>query len=421
MKYNTVSLFIIGTELTRGIIEDKHTSRLCTELTHLGFEVLRSIIVPDDGSTEKMLDRCLADSDIVIITGGLGPTSDDMTRRIIADEAGVKLVLDQRAWDALYKRVGERIHGANERQAYIPEGFELLENPHGTAPGFMGYVKRSRRQVLMVSMPGPPGEMQPMFFNLVLPRLALLKGHLNPERDEYSVYLIPESKLEELCARFSRPGIIWGTRFQQYKISLYLSGGTDEDRRGMEADLKAAIGEDLIAEGERDIIDALCDRLKSHGMTISTAESCTGGWFSKTLTDRGGASQWYMGGVASYSEQAKAKLLGVPEKTMADYSVYSHQCAISMAEGVRRSLGSTIGVSITGVAGPDGGTTDNPIGTVYFGFAGQVLPSQSVRLSFSSLNRDYIRKRATVAAAVLTLMYLNGVSLLDRTSKWQYI
>lgn len=421
MTYSTVSLFIIGTELTRGIIEDKHTSRLCTELSHLGFDVLRSVIVPDDGSIEKMLDLCVSDSDVVIITGGLGPTSDDMTRRIIAEEAGVPLAKDKQAWDTLYKRVGERIHGANEQQTYIPQGFSLLENPLGTAPGFLGFVKKQDHDVLLISMPGPPREMQPMFYNLVLPYLSRLLGHTTPQRDEYSVYLIAESKLEELCDACKKPGVVWGTRFQPYKISLYLSGGTDSDRAQMEHDLRQVIGSELMVDGEHDSADVLCDYLREHGMTVSTAESCTSGLLSTLLTANPGSSSWYWGGAATYTEDAKIKLLDVPADLIDKHSVYSSECAAAMAEGIQKKADSDIAVAISGIAGPDGGSDENPIGTVYFGLASKNNKTQSVKLRFSSNGRDYIRRRAAVAATILAMIYLDGGQLLDRTSKWQYI
>lgn len=421
MDYNTVSFFIIGTELTRGIIEDKHTATLALELSHLGFDVARSVIVPDDGSIEKMLDDCINDSDVVIITGGLGPTTDDMTRKIIAEAAGVSLVLSQPAWDALYRRVGENIHGANERQAYIPEGFKLLENPNGTAPGFLGYTRRGDRDVLLVSMPGPPREMQPMFFNLVLPYLARLRGHKSMVRDEYSVFLISESKLEELCNQCQMPGVIVGDRFQNYKISLYLSGGTEENRRTMERRLYELISEDLMVSGEHESFDLLCDYLREHGLTLSSAESCTSGWFAKQMTEVSGSSAWYWGGANTYSEDAKTKLLGVGKDLLAKYSVYSHECVKAMAEGILKLSGTDVAIAVSGVAGPSGGNAENGVGTVYFGLASKTMETQTVRLDFSLTRRDFIRKRSTIAASILALLYLKGERLLDRTKKWQYI
>lgn len=421
MKYNNVSLFIIGTELTRGIIEDKHTSRICNELAHMGFEILRSIIVPDDGSIEKMLDFCILDSDVVIITGGLGPTSDDMTRKIIADEAHVELVKNAKAWDTLYQRVGERIRGANEQQTMIPKGFSLLENPFGTAPGFLGFVKKEGRDILIVSMPGPPREMQPMFFNLVVPYLSGLEGHNQEERDEFSVYLVAESKLEELCRQCARPGVAWGTRFQSYRISLYIFGGSAEDRHAMEDDLRNLVGKELMIDGDAECNDTLGDALAGEKMTVSTSESCTSGLLSVALTERSGASKWYWGGVSVYCEEAKTKLSGVPSDVIQKHSVYSHECVISMAEGIRSISETDLAIAVSGVAGPDGGTLDNPVGTVYFGFASKNKPSQSVKLVFSSNGRDYIRRRAVSAASILAFAYMQNEQLLDITSKWQYI
>lgn len=421
MSKTEASVFIIGTELTRGIIQDSHTQRIAAALTQLGMDVRRSVIVPDDGSIAKMLDVCLLDSDVVVITGGLGPTSDDMTRRVIADAAGVPLVLDQGAWDELYRRVGERIHGANEIQAYFPRGFRILANPFGTAPGFMGTVCRSGRTTTVCCLPGPPAEMQPMFFDRALPELARLYAPDDTGRDEYSVFLVAEAKLEELCASCRREGVIWGTRFQRYKVALYLAGGSVGARREMAEDLRRLIGEDLFLNGDVDAADLLCDLLKKEKYTISTAESCTSGWVAKLLTDRSGASEWFRGGACVYSQEAKIRLAGVPEDILETDGVYSPECAASMAEGIRKSLGSTLGAGITGIAGPDGGSPENPVGTVYFGFSAEGMQTQAVRLVFSSPRRDFIRLRSSVACCILARMYLEGRCLLDRTSCWSYI
>ena len=167
------SFIIIGTELTRGIIQDSHGSLLSKELTHMGVHVSEIVIVPDDGSIEKILEALMRSNDVVIITGGLGPTSDDMTRPVIAEAAGVGLVRNPEAWSFLLGRLGDKAYGANERQAMIPEGFSIIENRNGTAPGFYGYGNGT----LLISLPGPPREMTPMLYDSVLP---LLRGALFP-------------------------------------------------------------------------------------------------------------------------------------------------------------------------------------------------------------------------------------------------
>ena len=188
------SLIVIGSELTRGIIQDKHTILVSHELSKMGIHFSESVVIPDDGTIREVIGALLRNNNIVLLTGGLGPTTDDMTRSAIAEAAGVELVRDEGAWNHLLETLKDRAYGANEKQAYIPKGFNLIPNPNGTAPGFWGEV----RGTLVVSMPGPPREMEPMFRSSVLPLLRKNLGIKEEDRDEYSTFLISEAKLEEL-------------------------------------------------------------------------------------------------------------------------------------------------------------------------------------------------------------------------------
>ena len=171
------SLIVIGSELTRGIIQDKHTILVSHELSKMGIHFSESVVIPDDGTIREVIGALLRNNDIVLLTGGLGPTTDDMTRSAIAEAAGVELVRDEGAWNHLLETLKDRAYGANEKQAYIPKGFNLIPNPNGTAPGFWGEVKGT----LVVSMPGPPREMEPMFRSSVLP---LLRRNLGMKEEE---------------------------------------------------------------------------------------------------------------------------------------------------------------------------------------------------------------------------------------------
>ena len=187
--YSAVSVFIIGTEITRGIIADRHGQLIAKELTTLGYTIYRMTLVPDDGSIEPLLRECVKHTDVVILTGGLGPTSDDMTRQIVADLAKVPLEEDKEAFETLYQRIGERINGANRRQVMFPKGFRVIKNPKGTAPGFAGDIKVSEeKSVRLYAMPGPPVEMHEMFYNRILPELSRLSGHTGIGRDEFSCF-----------------------------------------------------------------------------------------------------------------------------------------------------------------------------------------------------------------------------------------
>lgn len=421
-----VSLYIIGTELTRGIITDKHTPLLTAELTKLGYNIKRSVLVPDDGTIEKSLALGVRDSDVLLITGGLGPTSDDMTRKIIASLAGVELEKNQQAWDTLYARVGERIYGANEQQAMIPHGFEIIENPKGTAPGFKGEINRDGSTILVAAMPGPPAEMQPMFFNHVQPMLADLIGYHAKERDEYSVFLIAEAKLEELCAQVAdelgvRNSIEWGTRFQTFRISLYINGNDETQRKNFIKRLREIAGYGLIEDGDVEAVDLLTSYLCEHKLSISCAESATGGFLAKTLTDKPGSSAWFWGGVASYSKEAKINILHVDVKELDFNGTVTQECARQMACGIREISGSDVAVSITGIAGPSGEEEGKGLGTVCMGFASEDRAAQTVMLKTFWHSRDAARRRFVVSSLILTRLYLEGFNLIDIINNWLYI
>lgn len=432
MTFSNVSIFVIGTELTCGIIQDKHVPLLTSELTHLGYSVKRAVIVPDDGTIESGLESAVLDSDVILVTGGLGPTSDDLTRQIIADVAQVPLEKNPIAWEEVYTRLGERIWGANERQAYIPKGFEEIPNPKGTAPGFRGFfcpmkttsgAAAEDRQVLLVAMPGPPVEMQYMFFNQVKPYLAKLAGHENLQRDEFSVYLVPEAKLEDVCEKYAIEGVQWGTRFQQFKISLYVSGSCKEKREEFEKCISDALGKGLMVPGELEAVDSLTHYLEENNLTISTSESCTCGLIAKMLTDRAGSSKWYWGGACTYANEAKTAILGVSASLLADPSLgpVTAQCALQMAEGTRKLSKTNLAVSITGIAGPDGAEPEKPVGTAYLGFSSSFRTSEVVRVNVTSNSRDAARRRFCTAMMLLALEYAKGGSVVDMVKSWVYI
>lgn len=422
MKTKYASLYVIGTELTRGIISDSHIPFLSSELTKLGYIVRRAQIVPDDGSIKKGLEDDTCDSDVILVTGGLGPTSDDMTRNIIADLADVPLVCDKKAWDTLYKRIGERIHGANEVQTMIPEGFTVLENPNGTACGFRGTFTKNSREISIVSMPGPPAETRPMFYDYVKPFLASLIGTTLPQRDEYSVFLVPEAKLEELCRQCAVDGVSWGTRFQTFSISLYVNGDDKNARIRFIENLKKIIGKGLIAEGD-DVtaLSLLTDYLKGNKLSISCAESCTGGLIAKLLTDQAGSSDYFWGSCVTYSNNAKNTLINVNSEDLDKSGAVSEEIAVQMAQGINNISGSSVSVSVTGIAGPGGEEDGKPVGTIYIGLASKFYKPVAVRLNFNAHSRDAYRRKFAVAALLLTLEYLTGHEVVDTTSSWLYI
>lgn len=422
MTTKAVSLYVIGTELTRGIISDTHIPFLSDELTKLGFSVKRAQIVPDDGSIGKDLEFVAQDSDVILVTGGLGPTCDDLTRNIIAKVANVPLVKNQEAWDTLYQRVGERIYGANEVQAMIPMGFDIIANPNGTACGFMGSFTLNSKKTYIVCMPGPPAEMRPMFYDYVKAFLASLIGAKLETRDSYSVFLIAEAKLEELCQKCAIPGVSWGTRFQAFSISLYVNGSNASDRQTFIQRLRKLAGEGLIVDGDNvTAVSLLTEYLKKNHYTISCAESCTSGLIAKLLTDQSGSSSYFWGGCATYDNMAKQKLLGVKKDTLDSVGAVSSEVAIQMAQGIRNISNTDVAVSVTGIAGPTGEVEGKPVGTIYIGLAVKDKESISIRLNVNAHSREAYRKKFATSALLLTLYYLTKEQVIDIPLSWVYI
>ncbi len=409
------SFIIIGTELTRGIIQDSHGSLMSKELTHLGIHVSEIVIVPDDGSIEKILEAVMRSSDVVIITGGLGPTSDDMTRPVIAEAAGAELEKNEEAWAFLLSKLGDKAYGANERQALIPHGFSIIENRNGTAPGFYGYGKGT----LLVSLPGPPREMTPMFYDTVLPLLREKLDLPECERDEYTSFITAEAKLEELCEEVD-PTLDWGTRFQDYRISLYVSGKSKAERDESVRKLKDKVGMMRLVDGNTDALSLAINALKKNKATVSVAESCTGGLISTLLTERSGASGYMLGSVTGYAPSVKRDVLSVSSGIISGKGTVSYECALAMAEGVRNLTSSDYAISVTGVAGPDK-DEGKDVGTVYIGFAGRGRESTALLFRYSSWGRASIRRKAATTALLLLSAYIDGADIKQIAESWNYI
>lgn len=415
MRSDGVAILIIGTELTEGIIQDSHAKFLTSRLTELFFHVNEIVTIADDNSINEILSKLVNKHSVIIVTGGLGPTGDDMTRNSIAELAHVPLVKDEESFERLYKKVGERIHGANEKQAWFPKGFTPIVNPYGTADAFYGYCGSS----LLFALPGPPREAHPLFEDEVVNILIRLNNIKVEKREEYSTFLIPEAKLEDAC-NIVDPTLNWGTRFQDYKISLFLSGGDKARRENAIVKLKGILGSQLLLDGNVDILNLVTEKLCSKGETVSVAESCTGGFLAKLLTDKGGSSLYFKGGVVSYSESVKKNLLGVRESTIREFGQVSEECAVEMAEGVLKLINSDYSVSVTGVAGP-GESEGKKVGTVCFSIASKKYQSYSVKLEFMSISRDATRRRACVAGLLLLNEYIDKMGLVDIKGGWPYI
>lgn len=375
----SVELIVIGTELVRGVIQDQHCQLVSRELTHIGYRMKEFIAIPDDGSIEHVLLKASEESDVIIVTGGLGPTSDDMTRYAIAKASGVSLEKNSGCFDRLYERIGERIYGANEKQAMIPKGFTCLLNPNGTAEGFYG----RKNGCLIIALPGPPREMRPMFYDYVLPLLEREIGHDGIKRDEYTTYLIAEAKLEELTERVDS-SLEWGTRFQDYRISLYVQGKDKERRDKAIAALRDLVGRELVQDGDVTALSTLASYLKQHKLSLSISEGFTGGLISSLITSDPEYDQYFKGGIIDFNSKADADSTRI---------LFSSDTALSVS-----------------------GNTE----CVTFSFAKKTR-SESVDLHFSAISTEYVKKRSVAAALILMHEFLVGASLVDTVKHWEYI
>ena len=284
-----------GTELTEGVILNTHFRYLGSELKNLGFEIVRSIQIPDKPSLFlKELLKAINDSKLVVITGGLGPTSDDLTREIVAETAGVELKFQKSVWDGLLNRyagTGHRISATNKKQAYTPDGFQTIDNPFGTAPGFAGRINES----LVVALPGPPGELEPLFQHQVVP---ILVKELHTQRDEElraTALMISESLLEEALQKHRQNKVVWGTRVAEDRILITFRGGSAGDREKAFEGLEHEFSQVRIRRDDVKPNLLLFNILSQYGLTIALAESCTGGLIGKLITDIPGRSNFFWG------------------------------------------------------------------------------------------------------------------------------
>jgi nicotinamide-nucleotide amidase len=353
------------------------------------------------------LRQALASVDLVLTTGGLGPTSDDLTREVAADVLGLELIEQSELVQAIERRFekrGMRMPDANRRQAAVPRGATVLPNPNGTAPGL--WMTAGER--VLVLLPGPPRELQPMFERAVVPLLSARTGHRRVYRRVLKVAGRAESQVEEI-AQPIYSGLAAGEHPIQTTIlaspgliELHLSGrGDDGDaiERVLEdgvRQLTTALGPSVFSTDGRSLEEVVAALLLERGLTLAVAESCTGGLASGRLTDVPGSSAWFVGAVVAYANEIKLQTLGVPDSLLAAHGAVSEPVGRAMAEGVRSVFKSSIGVGITGIAGPTGGTPEKPVGTVVI--AVSTATNSSVRTLRLGGDRSMVRQHAVVAA-----------------------
>jgi nicotinamide-nucleotide amidase len=380
------SIIAIGDELLIGKTQDTNSSYLAAELDGAGYIVSEIRVVSDnEGIIRETLDAAQKRSDIVLITGGLGPTRDDLTRDVLNEYFGGTLVLNEQVLLDIKERFaywGREITPTNEDQAMVPDVCKPLHNANGTAPG-MWFDQDSK---VIVSMPGVPGEMRAMFKNQVLPRLLDRFKVANVHHRHVLTIGIPESNLSDQLSDFEDAlpehiKLAYLPTFQIVKLRLTGTGeeqAVTKELNDLVDDLSARLKDNIWGydnDSQEGVIGILC---KDAAITLGTAESCTAGFIGHTITKVPGSSDYYKGSVVSYANAIKADLLNVAQGTLDQHGAVSEEVALEMVKGAQQVLDVDAAISVTGIAGPDGGTDEKPVGTVWIAvaFREQVLAKQ---------------------------------------------
>jgi len=402
----------VGDELLRGEIVDSNKSFLSERLLGLDLEVRRQVTVPDEAELMAEAFREAAErARVVLVSGGLGPTRDDITTEVVARTFGRRLMRDEAALAAIrafFERFRREMAENNAKQADFPEGAEILPNPNGTAPGFMLEVGGA----LLFCMPGVPRELYSMMDDQVIPRIA---KRLEQAGIVHATLLrtfgLGESTLDRELDDLARddPQVTLGfrTQFPDNCVRVVVRAKTREDAERRSAsvveEIRRRLGPLVIGEGEAGLEETVGALLIEQKLTLAVAESCTGGLITSRLTDVPGSSAYLLEGMVTYSNEAKVRDLGVPPATLEEQGAVSEPVALQMAVGVRERSGADIGLSVTGIAGPDGGTEEKPVGTVFIGLAdasGSIVRrhqlvfdrSRNKQLS-SQIALDWVRRR----------------------------
>jgi nicotinamide-nucleotide amidase len=389
-----------GTELLLGDVLNTHLRFIAREIFPLGLRIEQQGTVPDGEAIRNVIAESLGAAEIIFITGGLGPTTDDITREITADLLGLKLEHDPSILRAIQERAarrGFRLTNRVARQADVPAGATVLPNEHGSAPGL--YLPADEARPHLFLLPGPPRELHPMFRDFVLPLLRkIVPSGLGKDRLTFRIAGMGESLVEEAVGAqlLELPGIELGYCARPGEMDLRLIGDAavlDQAERIVREKLGSAI---FSADGS-DLEQAVVKLLTQRKETLAIAESCTGGYLAHRITNVPGASAIFLSGWVTYSNEAKAQTLGVDPSLIEKHGAVSKQVAQAMAEGARGRAKADFALATTGVAGPGGGSEEKPVGTVFIALAGRDRPP-SVKKGFFPDDRPTFKELATQAA-----------------------
>lgn len=400
----TVEIICVGTELLLGSIVNTNAAYLAEQCAGLGLSCYYQSVVGDNKERlAELIKTAAARSDILLISGGLGPTQDDLTKETVAEAFGLSLTEDEntrRRIAQYFEKRGMELTDNNWKQAQVPEGCLVLDNENGTAPGMI--VKSGERHIVL--MPGPPGELCPMFESKVRPYLEKLEPGVILSQT-VKIYGVSESlvetKIEDLLAGQKNPTIAPYARLGEVHLRVTAKAADEKEAKKLikpvVRELKARFGGDVYStDADTTLEKSVVDLLLAANLTVATAESCTGGMLASRLINVAGISEIYKSGYVTYSNKAKRHMLGVKKATLTKYGAVSEKVAGEMAKGAALFTKSDVAVAVTGIAGPDGGTKEKPVGLVYISC--QVCGKLTVKEYRFSGERRKIRESATACA-----------------------
>lgn len=413
----TAAVLSIGTELIRGELVNSNAAWLGEQLTALGFHVVEHVAVADDvDEIVQSIRRLASRADVVIATGGLGPTTDDKTQEAAARALGVALRRDEATLEKIRRKwasFGREMPLSNEKQADFPEGAEILPNPVGTAPGFV--IRMGEHRVFF--LPGVPKEMTHLFSESIAPIIASMG-----ERTTHQVHLrtfgLTESQVGDMLEDIEREheGVTLGYRahFPEIEVKVLAraesASAAEAKARGVADTVRARLGDAVYGDRSDTFAGAVGRTLRARRKTLAIAESCTGGLVGTMVTSVPGSSDYLLLDAVTYSNASKSKLLGVTNECLRAHGAVSQECAAAMAEGALRVSDADIAVSVTGIAGPGGGTEEKPVGTVWFGLAQKDRPTYTKMRRLPG-DRERIRTLAAYVALKLVSRAADGIDL----------
>lgn len=395
----------VGTEILLGDIVNTNAQYLSQELALLGFGIYRQTTVGDnEGRLEIALKSALTEADMVITTGGLGPTPDDLTKEISAQVFGQKLVLDKKSDEIIrsyFKHKEKAMENGNQKQAMFPEGAIVLDNPNGTAPGC---ILKGEGNKFIINLPGPPNEMKPMFEHKVKLFLMQFMENTIVSKTLRCIGLGEwdmANQVEDLINESTNPTVAPYASEGESRLRITARAKDEGEARKLIApvvkEIRNRIGDYIYGEDDDTLVDVIGKALVDDGRTIAVAESITGGMISsKLLSYEGGMSAIFHEGLITYSNESKVRYLGVNPKTLEDYGAVSEETCEEMARGLHEKTGAEITIATTGIAGPTGGSEEKPVGLVYIGIG--VHGKVTVHKEYFSGGREKIRMRSSIRA-----------------------